>query len=732
MNIQNSKSILAKLMAQEDITVVHNRVPTASFDTKNRVLTLPIWTDMNGDLYDLLTGHEVGHALFTPNQGWHDAIVPDGKVQNANHVLKGYLNVLEDARIEKKIKSRYPGLRSNFYRAYQGLHDKDFFGIRGKTVSDLMLIDRINLHFKLGSFIAVPFSEAEKSVVQRVERLETWEEVEALARELMAKAKQELEDRQETLKKKLKLRIGAGEMADDAEDTDGGDDSDIDFDDYDEVEVEYEDGVYERMTQAEQELLDQESVASETDRAFRDNEDTLLDHASRPYEYVTVPTIKAAPFIVGYRRIMEQLVFSDDQESFRAATYAAFRKKNDRVVDYLVKEFELKRNAQQLMRAKVSKSGEIDVKKVFSYQYNEDLFRRVTSMPNGKNHGLIMLFDMSGSMSTQMGAVIEQMLVLVEFCRKVNIPFEVYGFSNNILLGQEQYQRDLEIRQPTVIGEVHVADAHFTLRQYFTDKMRPTEYKKQLSNLTLLARIWHKRASRYSYGTINSDSIDAMIPDSEELNGTPLNQSLLVTLDLYKSFVERTKAEVVNIAVLTDGDTDGYLQYGQSYKNWTGEEQVAVRNIRDTDKVNVVMTHRETRKSVKLEGNDRRATSGLVKLIREVTGANVVCFDIVGGSGRRVISNKMFRHNRSLTSDEYRQTEDAAKQFRRDRLLVLENLGYTEYYLIPGGKELDIEDDEMEVESGADKKKLLKAFSEMQDNKKTSRVLLNRFVKMVA
>ena len=729
MDIQNSKSILAKLMAQEDLTVVHNRVATASFDTKNRVLTLPIWQDMNGDLYDLLTGHEVGHALYTPDQGWHDAIVPDGNLEKVNHVLKGYLNVLEDARIEKKIKSRYPGLRSNFYRAYQGLHEKDFFRVSDKTIADLMLIDRINLHFKLGSFIAVPFSEQEKSVVRRVENLETWAEVEALARELMAKAQQELEDRQEQLKKKLRLRIGAGQMSDDA---DGGDDGDdINFDDYDEIEFEVEEGVYERLSQAEQELLDQQSVASETDRAFRDNEDTLLDHTSRPYEYVTVPSIKAAPFIVGYRSIMEQMVFNDDQESFRAATYAAFRKKNDRVVDYLVKEFELKRNAQQLMRAKVSKSGEIDVKKVFSYQYNEDLFRRVTSMPNGKNHGLIMLFDMSGSMSTQMGAVIEQMLVLVEFCRKVNIPFEVYGFSNNGLPGMEQYQRDLEIRQPTVVGEVHVAEHSFTLRQYFTDKMRPTEYKKQNTKLTLLSRIWNKRACRWN-GRSSIDNIDLHCPDSEELNGTPLNQSLMVTLDVYRSFVERTKAEIVNIAVLTDGDTDGYLQYGQTYKNWSGDEQIALRNIRDSDKVNVVLTHKESRKSVKLESNDRRATNGLVKLIREVTGANVVCFDIVSGNSRRVISNKMFKHNRSLTPAEYQQTEILAKKFRKERVLVLENLGYNEYYLIPGGKELDIDDDEIEVESGADKKKLLKAFAEMQDNKKTSRILLNRFVKMVA
>ena len=732
MDIQNSKSILARLMAQEDLTVVHNRVATASFDTKARVLTLPIWTDMNGDLYDLLCGHEVGHALYTPNQGWHDAIVPDGKIENANHVLKGYLNVLEDARIEKKIKSRYPGLRSNFYRAYQGLHEKDFFGVSGKSIADLMLIDRINLHFKLGSFIAVPFSEAEKSVVRRVENLETWAEVEALARELMAKAKQKLEDQQEQIKKKLKLRIGAGEMADDA-DSGGDDGDDINFDDYDEVEIEYEfeDGARERLSQAEKDLLDRESVASETDRAFRDNEDTLQDHTSRPYEYVTVPTIKAAPFIVGYRSIMDQMVFNDDQEVFRAETYATFRKKNDRVVDYLVKEFELKRNAQQLMRAKVSKSGEIDVKKVFSYQYNEDLFRRVTSMPNGKNHGLIMMFDMSGSMSTQMGAVIEQMLVLVEFCRKVNIPFEVYGFSNNSLPGMEQYHRDLQIRQPVVVGEVHVDDHNFTLRQYFTDKMRPTEYKKQITNLTLLARIWYKRACRWN-GRYNGDAIGAHCPESEELNGTPLNQSLLVTLDIYRSFVERTKAEVVNIAVLTDGDTDGYLQYGQTYKDWAGEEKVTCRNIRDTDKVNVVLTHKESRKSVKLQANDRRATNGLVKLIREVTGANVVCFDIVSGQSRRVISNKMFKYNRSLTAEEFRQTEDMAKKFRKDRVLVLENLGYNEYYLIPGGRELDIDDDEIEVESGADKKKLLKAFAEMQDNKKTSRILLNRFVKMVA
>ena len=45
---------LARLLATENITVQHQPVPTASFDTGSRVLTLPVWNDMPGFLYDML------------------------------------------------------------------------------------------------------------------------------------------------------------------------------------------------------------------------------------------------------------------------------------------------------------------------------------------------------------------------------------------------------------------------------------------------------------------------------------------------------------------------------------------------------------------------------------------------------------------------------------------------------------------------------------------------------
>ena len=98
-NIKQQKSNLAKLMATENITVVHKKIPTAYFDVKNRILACPTFKDeMSNELYDLFMGHEVGHALYTPYEGLHSTL-------KKNKTLKGYLNVIEDGRIEKGIRN---------------------------------------------------------------------------------------------------------------------------------------------------------------------------------------------------------------------------------------------------------------------------------------------------------------------------------------------------------------------------------------------------------------------------------------------------------------------------------------------------------------------------------------------------------------------------------------------------------------------------------------------------
>ena len=173
-DLVEQKSMLAKLMAAENISVEHKKIPTAAFDIKNRVLYLPILKWKPGsNVYDLFCAHEVGHALWTPEEGWHSSVSAKGKG------YKSFLNVIEDARIDKKIKRKFAGARKCMAGGYNELMDEDFFGLRkmGVIPNDLGLIDRINLYTKAGSDYGVEFSDEEREWVEKVERTETWEDV---------------------------------------------------------------------------------------------------------------------------------------------------------------------------------------------------------------------------------------------------------------------------------------------------------------------------------------------------------------------------------------------------------------------------------------------------------------------------------------------------------------------------------------------------------------------------
>ena len=65
----------------------------------------------------------------------------------------------------------------------------------------------------------------------------------------------------------------------------------------------------------------------------------------------------------------------------------------------MVKEFECRKSADAYARAGESKTGILDTKKLHTYKYNEDLFKKITVLPDGKNHGMIFVLDWSGSMS---------------------------------------------------------------------------------------------------------------------------------------------------------------------------------------------------------------------------------------------------------------------------------------------------------------------------------------------
>jgi hypothetical protein len=716
MDIKQSKSILARLLAKENLTVQHKNIPTAYFDTKNRLLALPTWKDMSSDLYDLLTGHEVGHALYTPSQGWHDQIHDK---DFGNH-FKGFLNVLEDARIEKLIKRTYPGLRKNFYQAYKELFDKDFFGVNDMDLDDLLFIDRVNLHFKLGSFLAVDFTPEEAVIVNEIAKMETWEEVVALARRMYDMAREELEQKKEMLSKGDIMEY---EMKDASE----GDDEAQGEGEFDEVENLSQD-VSDQIT----EMTEPESL---TDKAFRNRETELLDEKSLPFHYYNIQEFDAAPFIWNYKTMLSIMNFVPEQEARRGEIYTAFKAKNLKFVNYLVKEFELRRNAQQMARAQVSKSGEIDVKKLFKYQISEDLFLKVTSIPKGKNHGLVMFYDMSGSMSTSIAGVIEQILILVEFCRKINIPFEVYGFTNDSRSfwdnnGPQTTYRDsfADRKHIGAEGDLCITSPEFRLQQYFSNTMSATEYKKMVSNLCMVIKTWNN--NRGGRGGVDYDyNWPGIMPACEHLHSTPLTSTIALTRNIFNRFKARTGAEVVNMVFLTDGESDGDMRARSFDKAGLPDTSFVEAGWR----CNSFITDTKTKISIQLRGRQtsRALTTGLLEMTRAVTGCNIVGFFLTNNvkntvTGEIVQTERWMKHHDAA---EDAQVAKVMEEFKRDRVAVLTTSGYNEYYVVKNDLSFS---DEFEVEANADARDIGKAFRKMQRGKLLNRVLLNRFIRMIA
>ena len=100
--MMKNKNTIARLLAEEDIHVINKKMDTAYFNIKKRELGLPIWKDViSKDEEELMVCHEIGHAIWTSMD-----MIDKSRERNLN---QSFVNILEDARIEKFVKRKYPG-----------------------------------------------------------------------------------------------------------------------------------------------------------------------------------------------------------------------------------------------------------------------------------------------------------------------------------------------------------------------------------------------------------------------------------------------------------------------------------------------------------------------------------------------------------------------------------------------------------------------------------------------
>jgi hypothetical protein len=739
-----SKSILAKLMATENITVEHRKVSTASFDPKNRVLTCPIWKDMDGDLYDLLMGHEVGHALYTPPDGWHDAATKKGKS------YKHFLNVIEDARIEKKVKRKYPGLLGPFHRAYNQLNEKDFFGLTGRT-RELSFIDRINIHFKIGPFYKVEFiTDTERELLEEVHNVETWEDVLAITDKLWEYSKDEQQQlMQEFFKQNPDVSVeviddtpddfGFGEGDDEGESHFGSDGVDSEEGDEEDDDNTSANNPFKDSTPSDK---DQFTPRVETDENFRRNEKRLLDESSKEYKYVHVPTeINLEHIVTPAKRVIGLLEehYKDDDGNYIVDAdreHKSFKQKNERYITMLAKEFEMRKAASKFSKAKVSTTGDIDINKIYKYKLDDAIFKKVMRVPKGKSHGLVLLLDKSGSMSDNMSASIEQILVLSYFCRKVNIPFVVYGFGNAIesrSVDDNIYCHPVDVREKQFknkVGEIIVSPVF--LREYLSSSMSASEFQKSVKMLLLLRKTFDARQHRYSRHY-------SPIPVSEHMSNTPLIESLFASRKLIEQFRTKNNLDIVNLVIVHDGDADALRHV---YKS--GEHMLLPESA-SPDAYNTILVDRKNKFSMKYVNCYDSLREASMTWLTKVTGAKIYGFFITG-DGNRSIKSAIDTRYEDEESKRIRSIQDSwetrrqieewlskqAKVIKKQKFLECKTKGYDNFFLIPGGNDLKIEEDVLEVQGKVTSGKLANAFMKMNKSRQINRVLVSKFIGGIA
>lgn len=710
----SQKSVLARLLSNENITVQQGNFQTAFFDTKQRLLGLPLWKQMSNDVYDLLVGHEVGHALYTPEdfcdyEGYSD-------------VPHSWTNIVEDIRIERLQLQKYPGLVGNFKRGYYYLfNEMDLFGVKGQDLSELSFMDRLNLYSKSRGLVDIHFDEDELPYVAKAMGVQTYENVISVCKEIAEWLGTEDEGEQEGEPQ------GQGQ-GDETEESQDGDQSSSEDEDGDEEEIstdgqvgqdgEGEDGDDEaKGSSSELEESDSDEGETEistdpssnlgeafTDINFHQNQSELVDDSQVYVEGLTRAQMDASTVsydMLAKSRQERALEFKKYGHYYPESQYNTWLLETKKVVNLMVKEFEMRKAAYRSARARTATRGSLDVNKLHQYRYDDHLFKQVTRLADAKNHGMVMLVDYSGSMYHMLPAVLKQTLALSMFCKRVGIPFEVYGFTSV----QENTKELLGQAKKDATGTITRMDtSDFVLLDLLSSSMKKREYDEavrmmfwQSANLNMRSRL-------------------------ETLGNTPLNAALMAMTYKIDDFRSKYAVDKMSLITLTDGDSN-YLRVAKGEDYYAQDDGL---HQRGRTKAQVKVGKRSV-SDVKQWGDNRNTTAKFVELIRSM---GVTCVNYFICSNSYELNGELRRASGWIDED----IKAARKAIRKDGAAIFdENNGYNRRFVIDGrNAALSGEIDELDVDSDMTATKIAKAFSKSNGSKKKSRLVTQKFAEMVA
>ena len=722
------KSQLAKLLATEDLVVEHKKVSTACFNVHTRVLTLPLWEKASGLVYDLLVGHEVGHALFTPDEDWTEKV----------KVPPQFVNIVEDARVEKLMKRKYAGLAKTFFNGYKELNEEDFFQIADDDISTFNLADRVNLYFKIGNFVSLNFNSEEKEIIDLIAVSETFADVLIASEELYKYCKKEKEQEQKV------ADFDSHEMQGDSQSpaneiVESNDPSSEQDGESGNSQPQENDGSYGGTAQGDQTPVKSSGEEDEPEVRTADSLEEkirdLVNNESYETIYIQVPQLNLDTVIGKNSEIHNEIStsFSHQQKLHNEHAkekgynpinlykesdieFVKFKYSAQKEVNYLVKEFECRKAADQYARASTARTGVLDTACLHTYKYNEDLFKKVSVIPDGKNHGLVFVLDWSGSMSDVMLDTCKQLFNLVWFCKKVSIPFEVYAFTNEWRRGEYDYEKDRYIAADRIPHyqkkeSLLVVDETFSMMNILTSKVSGKELEHQLLNIWRLAYCFagsRQYQSPYTY------------PNRLCLSGTPLNEALISLHEILPKFQKENKLQKVQCIILTDGEANQLVYHKEVRRSYSDKPVLGTGYVYPH---NTFLRDRKLGTTYKIDHGYHAFTDTLLRNLKDK-------FSSTNFIGIRVLESRNAQRFISLYHSQLdKQYEKIQNDWKKLRSFIITNSGY-DAYLGMSATAL-AQDTEFEVAEDATKSQIKSAFVKSLKTKKLNKKVLGEFISLV-
>jgi hypothetical protein len=698
------QSNVARLLSRENITVTHRNVKTASFDLRNRVMTLPLWKDHGKVVYDMLIAHEVGHAL-EDDQDLFIKYLED----NGFSSVPDPLNVIDDIRIERKVQAKYPGLPKIFHAAYKILVENGIFNVDGRDLTKLNFVDRLNLYAKVGTHVQVPLNDEELEFYNRCYVAETTQDVLDLYdefRELIKKPEnpqQEIESNEDD----EDITFPQNPSNENGEEEDG--ENEISSFDPDAEETEEETSRADSNQGADE--------TSETLEEFNNNiseRDTGNDWGYSRFNRDNVPMMmplksSVDQMVTPYQEILEDRNVYTPYASLRydpefISEALAYKKDVKKKVGVLIREFERRKAAYQYSRAQEARSGTIDVTKLHKYKFDDQIFNSVTRLANSKNHGMIFYIDYSGSMAHVLKDVIDQTLNLVYFCKKMSIPFEVYSYTTNTWGAVNKFdQADNEI----ILNNIR-------LNHLFSSDMSKGEYELAFDQMFMQYR--YLKRDGFSW------QMDSIFGRKESLGGTPLNALIAAANHHCNDFQKKHRVEKLNVIMLTDGDseqlatkcaTNGMTTF-EGKKLSFKKKTCMAKGEGNGVSLNAQYTMRDQQQEE------------LLKLLRKKA-------TVIG----MFLPNSMLGAKRKICLAE-KNVGTLQKKWSKTKFLELPECGaYDSLMILP--TDVEIKNDDLEFESQESisdstsaQSKLARQFTKMNKSNRQSRVILTKFAEIIA